>query len=122
MRISDIENELLPMLRETAAPKMKARAQKQLAQWAGTPGVRCEFYSADTPRAARLPGYNTLEIHYDCEKMFVSQLKMALGVALSDSDGVPSVRGGEDVLNATGSTRPRPRRHATSPSHAGRWR
>jgi hypothetical protein len=33
-----------------------------------------------------------LETHYDCEKMLVSQLKGALGMALSDSDGVPSVR------------------------------
>jgi len=85
-------DELLAMLREEAAPKMKARAQKQLALWAGTPGIHCAFYSVDTPWAARLPSYDLREIHWDCEKMFAHQLKEAVGVALSDSDGVPSVR------------------------------
>ncbi|MCL1952571.1 MAG: hypothetical protein FWF60_07060 [Oscillospiraceae bacterium] len=92
MHLSDIEAELLPMLRETAAPGMPRRAQKQLDLWAGTPGVRCEIFSVDTPWAARLPDYDMREIHWDSGKMFVSQLKGALGVALSGSDGVPSVR------------------------------
>jgi len=92
MAIADIESELLPLLRETAAPDMPRRARKQLALWAGIPGLRCEFYSVDTPWAARLPNYDLREIHWDSEKMLVSQLKGALGVALSDSDGVPSVR------------------------------
>jgi hypothetical protein len=38
--LSLIEREILPMLRETAAPGIRRRAEKQLAQWAGTPGVR----------------------------------------------------------------------------------
>jgi len=92
MRISEIESELLPMLRETAAPDIPRRAQKQLDLWAGTPGVRCDFASADTAWDDRFPEYDKREIHYDCEKMFVHQLKGAVRVALSDSDGVPSVR------------------------------
>jgi len=92
MRISDIESDLLPLLRETVEPQMKARADKQLALWAGTPGLCCEFHGVDTPWAARLPDYDLAEIHWDSEKMLVSQLKSALSVALSDSDGVPSVR------------------------------
>ena len=92
MHLSYIETELLPMLRETAAPDMPRRVQKQLALWAGTPGVQCEITSVSTPWAARLPDYDMREIHWDCEKMLVSQLKGAVGVALSGSDGVPSVR------------------------------
>ncbi|MCL2507748.1 MAG: hypothetical protein FWF05_01085 [Oscillospiraceae bacterium] len=93
MRIADIESELLPMLRETAAPDIERRVKKQLDLWGKTPGVRCEFYDCnDSPWITRLPDYDMLEIHYDCEKMFVRQLKAALGTALSDSDGVPSVR------------------------------
>jgi len=92
MTIKDIESELLPLLRETAAPDIPRRVGKQLALWAGTPGTRCEIYSVDTPWAARLPSYDLSEIHWDNEKMLVSQLKGAVGVALSGSDGVPSVR------------------------------
>ena len=87
-----IDDELLPMLREEAAPDMPRRVRKQLALWAGTPGVRCEIYSKSTPWAERLPSYDLAEIHWDCEKMLVSQLKGAVGMALSGSDGVPSVR------------------------------
>jgi hypothetical protein len=90
--IKDIESELLPMLRETAAPDIPRRARKQLDLWAGTPGVRCEIFSIDTPWAAWLPDYDMREIHWDSEKMFTHQLKGALGVALSGGDGVPSVR------------------------------
>jgi len=92
MHLSYLESELLPLLRETAAPDMPRRIRKQLALWAGTPGVRCEIYSTDTPWATRLPAYDLREIHWDSEKMLVSQLKGAVGVALSGSDGVPSVR------------------------------
>jgi len=92
MYIYDIESELLPMLRETAAPDMSRRVRKQLALWAGTPDVHCEIRSVSTPWAARLPGYDLEEIHWDSEKMLVSQLKSAVGMALSGSDGIPSVR------------------------------
>jgi len=92
MTITDIQSELLPLLCETAAPDIPRRVQKQLVLWAGTPGVRCEIYSASTQWAARLPNYDLEEIHWDSEKMLASQLKGALGIALSDSDGVPSVR------------------------------
>jgi len=61
-----IEEELLPMLREKA-PKHQRSAQKQLRQWKG-------------------------EIHHDPEKMFVTQLRPALGAALAGGDAVPSVR------------------------------
>jgi len=90
--LSDIERELLPMLRETAAPDIPRRAKKQLALWAGTPGVRCEIFSVKTPWAERLPDYGPQETHWDSGKMLVRQLKGAVGVALSGSDGVPSVR------------------------------
>lgn len=40
MHISGIENELLPLLREESAPDIPRRARKQLALWAGTPGLR----------------------------------------------------------------------------------
>ena len=92
MMFADIENELLPLLREQAAPDIPRRAQKQLALWAGTPGVYCEIYPASTPWDARLPAYNLEEVHWDSEKMLVSQLRGAVRMAFSGSDGVPSVR------------------------------
>ena len=87
-----IESELLPMLRERAA-KHEASAQKQLRQWKGEPGV-CSLLLrvTDLPEAEKLPVYNLEEIHYDPEKMFVTQLHYALSSALADGDAVPSVR------------------------------
>lgn len=87
-----IESELLPMLRERA-PKMEANAQKQLRQWNGEKGV-CSLllHVTDVPEVKMLPDYDNEEIHYDLEKMFVSQLKTALSAALAEGDAVPSVR------------------------------
>ena len=87
-----IEGELLPMLRERAA-KHEQSARKQLRQWKGEKGV-CSLllHVTDAPEAERLPVYDNEEIHYDVEKMFVSQLRAALSSALADGDAVPSVR------------------------------
>lgn len=87
-----IEGELLPMLRERAA-KHERSARKQLRQWKGEKGV-CSLllHVSDAPEVQRLPDYDHEEIHYDVEKMFVSQLKAALTAALADGDAVPSVR------------------------------
>ena len=46
----------------------------------------------DEPEAELLPDYDYYEIHYDPEKMFISQLKAALTTALANGDGIPSVR------------------------------
>lgn len=87
-----IEEELLPMLRERAS-KHEASAQKQLRQWRGEQGVISLLVQISDPVGIdRLPNYNNEEIHYDAEKMFVSQLKSALGTAFADGDAVPSVR------------------------------
>lgn len=87
-----IESELLPMLRERA-DKHEESARRQLRQWRGEKGVmNLLLHVAGTPEAARLPDYDQYEIHYDDEKMFVSQLKAALSSALADGDAVPSVR------------------------------
>ena len=87
-----IESELLPMLRERAQ-KHEASAQKQLRQWKHEKGV-CSLllHVTDAEEAKRLPNYDNYDIHYDDEKMFVSQLKGALSAALADGDAVPSVR------------------------------
>lgn len=87
-----IENELLPMLSERAARHEKS-ARKQLRQWRGEKGV-CSLllHVSDAPEVERLPVYNNEEIHYDPEKMFVSQFRSALTAALADGDAVPSVR------------------------------
>ena len=87
-----VEQELLPMLRERAG-EFETRAQRQLAQWRGEKGV-CNLLLSVTgvPEAAKLPDYDFYEIHYDPEKMFVSELKKALGTAMAQGDGVPSVR------------------------------
>lgn len=89
-----IEQELLPMLRERKADK-DAAAARQLAQWAGKRGACSLMLSLpanDVPYLQQLPQYDLEEIHYDMEKMFVRELRAALCVALSDGDGVPSVR------------------------------
>lgn len=87
-----IEGELLPMLRERAEKHEKS-VHKQLRQWNGEKGVMSLLlHVTDTPEAARLPDYDNREIHYDDEKMFVSQLKSALSSALAEGDAVPSVR------------------------------
>ena len=87
-----IEGELLPMLRERAA-KHEASAKKQLRQWRGEPDVCSLLLSvSDAPELERLPVYDMQEIHENPEKMFVSQLRGALGVALAEGDAVPSVR------------------------------
>jgi len=87
-----IENELLPMLRERA-PKFQANAHKQLRQWRGEPGICSHLLIVSgVPEAAQLPDYNNYEIHYDPEKMFVSELKKALSAAMAEGDAVPSVR------------------------------
>lgn len=87
-----IEGELLPMLRERAQKHEKS-AEKQLRQWKREKGV-CSLllHVSDLPEAKRLPDYDNYEIHFDVEKMFVSQLKAALSSALADGDAVPSVR------------------------------
>ena len=87
-----IEGELLPMLRERAHKHEKS-ARKQLSQWKGEKGV-CSLllHVTDAPEIQRLPVYDNEEIHYDVEKMFVSQLRAALTSALADGDAVPSVR------------------------------
>jgi len=87
-----IEGELLPMLRERAAKHEKS-ARRQLSQWKGGKGV-CSLllHVTDAPEMMRLPVYDNEEIHYDAEKMFVSQLRAALSSALADGDAVPSVR------------------------------
>lgn len=87
-----IESELLPMLRERAQ-KHEHCAQKQLRQWRGEQGVMSLLlHVTDSPWAAKLPDYDLYEIHYDDEKMFVSQLKAALSSAMAEGDAVPSVR------------------------------
>ena len=87
-----IEQELLPMLRERAG-EFRARADRQLSQWKGTPGVCSLLLSVkNAPEAEKLPDYDFYDIHYDPEKMFVSELKKALGTAMALGDGVPSVR------------------------------
>ena len=87
-----IEGELLPMLRERAQKHEKC-ARKQLRQWKGDKGVCSLLLSVtDLPEIARLPVYNSEEIHYDPEKMFVNELRGALSTAFADGDAVPSVR------------------------------
>ena len=89
-----IEQELLPMLRERKA-KQDAAARTQLNQWAGKRGVCSLMLGLDAdsvPELKMLPAYNLEEIHYDIEKMFVNELRSAIGVALAEGDGVPSVR------------------------------
>lgn len=87
-----IEQELLPMLRERAA-RFETNAQKQLAQWRGEKGVCSLLLHVSGARELdKLPVYNLEEIHYDVEKMFVSELRSALCAALADGDAVPSVR------------------------------
>lgn len=87
-----IEQELLPMLRERA-DRSEQNAKKQLRQWRGEKGV-CSLllHVSGLPEVERLPVYNHYEIHYDPEKMFVSELRSALSAALADGDAVPSVR------------------------------
>ena len=88
-----IEEEHLPMLREHRAARTQKNADKQLRQWRGEKGVCSLLLQViDPPEAAKLPRYNNYEIHFDVEKMFVSQLRTALGTALAEGDGVPSVR------------------------------
>lgn len=87
-----IETELLPMLRERAQ-KHEQSVQKQLRQWRGEAGVMSLLlHVTDAPQAKPLPDYDLSEIHFDDEKMFVSQLKAALSSALAEGDAVPSVR------------------------------
>ena len=87
-----IEGELLPMLRERAG-RFEQNAQKQLRQWKGEKGVASLLLSVGGLKEQQmLPNYDNYEIHYDLEKMFVSQLKPALGIALANGDAVPSVR------------------------------
>lgn len=85
-----IEGELLPMLRERAA-KYEKSARRQLSQWKGGKGV-CSLllHVTNAPEMMKLPVYDNEEIHYDVEKMFVSQLRAALSSALADGDAVPS--------------------------------
>lgn len=87
-----VENELLPMLRERAS-EHQAKIDKQLRQWKGEKGI-CNLLLSitDLPEVALLPDYDLYEIHYDPEKMFISQLKGALTTALAHGDAVPSVR------------------------------
>jgi len=87
-----IQGELLPMLRERSG-RFEANAQKQLRQWRGEKGV-CSLllHVTDLPEMEKLPVYDNEEIHYDAEKMFVSQLRSALTAALADGDAAPSVR------------------------------
>jgi len=87
-----VENELLPMLRERSADN-KNKIEKQLRQWNGEKGV-CSLllHVTDIPEAQWLPDYNMYEIHYDPEKMFISELKKALSSAFAEGDAIPSVR------------------------------
>ena len=87
-----VENEIIPMLKERKN-KFKANAEKQLRQWKGEKGV-CSLllHVTDVPEVKMLPDYDNYEIHYDLEKMFISQLKGALSTAMADGDAVPSVR------------------------------
>jgi len=84
-----IENDLLPMLRETWPEITLKNVNKQLSQWAGEPGVFCDLRGVDTTKSLHIPDYNHQDIHWDCEKMFASQLKSVLGPR---SDRVPSIR------------------------------
>lgn len=89
-----VEQELLPMLRERKKIQ-EMKAQRQLSQWRGTPGVCTLMLSLDpqdVPELRYLPVYDNEEIHYDIEKMFISQLRGAVCTALADGDAVPSVR------------------------------
>ena len=87
-----VENELLPMLRERSGNN-KNKIEKQLRQWKGEKGI-CSLllHVTDIPEADLLPDYNLYEIHYDPEKMFISELKKALSTAMADGDGIASVR------------------------------
>jgi hypothetical protein len=87
-----IDGELLPMLRENAS-KTKTKAKKQLAQWNGEENISTLMLKVHGIKEQDiLPDYNLEEIHYDSEKMFISQLKGALSAALANGDAVPSVR------------------------------
>lgn len=84
--------ELLPMLRQRA-PLFARRAEKQLRQWKGEPGVSSLLlHVSDASEISRLPVYDNYEIHFDPEKMFVNELRSALTAALAEGDAVPSVR------------------------------
>ncbi|MBQ3079004.1 MAG: hypothetical protein IJC48_03235 [Clostridia bacterium] len=86
------EREVLPVLRERRQLQ-EEKAERQLRQWRGEKGA-CSLllHVTDSPLIRALPDYDMYEIHYDDEKMFLSQLKGALSSALSDGDAVPSVR------------------------------
>ncbi len=88
-----VENELIPMLRERKSIQDR-KVQSQLAQWRGEKG-KCSLYLnvGNLDMMKYLPGYNNEEIHYDIEKMFISQLRASLGAAMADyGESVPSVR------------------------------
>lgn len=87
-----IENELLPRLRERRDIQ-RSKAERQLRQWNKEPGLCTYLLSVwNIPNLKPLPGFNNEEIHYDNEKMFISQLSGALSTAFADGDAVPSVR------------------------------
>ena len=89
-----IRQELLPRLRELKQNQEK-KAQRQLDQWAGKPGMctlRLTLLDESVPELKKLPVYNLEEIHYDIEKMFVAGLRGALATAFAKGDAVPSMR------------------------------
>jgi hypothetical protein len=86
-----IEDEILPMLRETAAQTERA-ARQQLGVWSGEAKKPALLLRCPSPLAACLPDYNTQETHFDREKMLVSQLKGALMARAGGAAAVPSVR------------------------------
>jgi len=66
----------------------------QMALWNGERPERQPlilYCPLDEEEAKRYPDYNTKEIHYDSEKMLISQLRQAL-TAVNRGDAVPSVR------------------------------
>lgn len=87
-----IEGELLPMLRERREIQRR-KADRQLRQWKGEAGLCSLMLTVwNVPGVKPLPSYNNEEIHYDVEKMFISQLSGAVAAAFADGDAVPSVR------------------------------
>lgn len=86
-----IEQEIIPWLKETAAQTEKA-AKAQLNLWAGKADKPLLLLGSKSPFADRLPHYNYEEIHWDEEKMFVTELRGALNTRAAMSASLPSVR------------------------------
>lgn len=72
-----------------------AASEKQIALWNNVPQsdqpllLRCGLSAEEQ---AALPSFNYKEIHYDKDKMFLSQLRDAVKAAKAGRESVPSVR------------------------------